>query len=42
VNPDLKKVDEVGFTDLMRGAGHGLAGNSGIDWIEVYGTPVKR
>ena len=42
VNPDLTKVDEVGFTDLMRGAGHGLAGNSGIDWVEVYGNPVKR
>jgi len=42
VNPDLTKVDEVGFTDMMRGAGHGLAGNSGIDFIEVYGTPVMR
>jgi hypothetical protein len=39
---DLSKVDEVGFTDLMRGAGHGMGGASGIDWIEVYGTPVKR
>jgi hypothetical protein len=42
VSPDLTKVDEVGFTDLMRGAGHGTAGNSGIDFIEVYGKPVKR
>jgi hypothetical protein len=42
VKPDLTRVDEVGFTDLMRGAGHGTGGNSGIDWIEVYGTPVKR
>ena len=42
VKPDLSKVDEVGFTDMMRGAGHGLAGNSGIDWVEVYGAPVKR
>jgi hypothetical protein len=39
---NLSKVDEVGFTDLMRGGGHGLAGNSGVDFIEVYGTPVKR
>jgi hypothetical protein len=41
-NPDLSRVDEVGFTDMMRGAGHGTGGNSGIDWIEVYGTPVRR
>ncbi len=42
VKPDLSKVDEIGFTDLMRGAGHGTAGNSGVDWVEVYGNPVKR
>ena len=39
---DLSKVDEIGFTDLSRGAGHGQGGNSGIDWMEVYGNPVKR
>lgn len=39
---DLSKVDEIGFTDLSRGAGHGQGGNSGLDWIEVYGNPVKR
>lgn len=39
---DLAKVDEVGFTDLSRGAGHGQGGNSAVDWIEVYGTAVKR
>jgi hypothetical protein len=42
VKPDLSRVDEVGFTDLVRGAGHGQGGNSGLDWIEVYGNPVKR
>lgn len=41
-NVDLSKVDEIGFTDLARGAGHGQGGNSGVDWIEVYGNPVKR
>jgi hypothetical protein len=41
-NIDLSKVDEVGFTDLSRGACHGQGGNSGIDFIEVYGKPVKR
>jgi hypothetical protein len=41
-NVDLSKVDEIGFTDLARGAGHGQGGNSGVDWIEIYGSPVKR
>jgi hypothetical protein len=40
--PDLSKVEEIGFTDLMRGAGHGSAGGSRVDWIEVYGKPVPR
>ena len=39
---NLSKVDEIGFSDLMRGSGHGTQGNSGVDWIAVYGTPVKR
>ena len=41
-NPDLSKVDEIGFTDMMQGSGHGSGGWSRIDWIEVYGAPVKR
>ena len=40
--PDLTKVDEVGFTDLMPGSGHGQGGWSDVAWIEVYGKPVKR
>jgi hypothetical protein len=40
VKPDLSKVDEIGFTDLMPG---GLSDAcSRLDWIEVYGKPVKR
>jgi hypothetical protein len=40
---DLSKVDEIGFTDLMGGAGHGaFGGNVAVDWVEVYGNPVKR
>ena len=42
VNPDLTKVDEVGFTDLVRGSGGGAGGGSRVDWIEVYGNPVPR
>jgi hypothetical protein len=35
-------VDEIGFTDLMGGSGHGQDGWSRIDRIEVYGVAVKR
>jgi hypothetical protein len=41
-NPDLSKVDEIGFTDLLPGSGHGPGGWSGVGKIEVYGKPVKR
>jgi hypothetical protein len=41
-NPDLGKVDEIGFTDLMGGSAHGQGGWSRIDWIEVYGVPIRR
>ena len=39
-NPDLAKVDEIGFTDLMRGGGSLAC--SRLDWIEVYGKSVPR
>src|ERR1043165_571100 len=32
-NPDLSRVEEIGFTDLMRGAGHGSGGGSRVAWI---------
>jgi len=41
-NPDLTRVDEVGFTDLTRGSGGGPGGGSRVDWIEVYGFPLAR
>ena len=41
-NVDLSKVDEIGITSLMAGAGHGTSGNTALDWFEVYGQPVKR
>ena len=41
-NPDLSRVDEIGFVDLMPGGGHGFAGCSNVAWIEVYATPRKR
>ena len=39
-NPDLSKVDEIGFTDLMVGGASDAC--TRLDWIEVYGKPVKR
>jgi hypothetical protein len=41
-HPDLSKVDEVGFADLMPGSGHGPGGYVNVGRIEVYGRPVKR
>ena len=41
-NPDLSKVDEIGFVDLMPGSGHGAGGWSDVAALEVYGAPVKR
>lgn len=41
-HPDLTKVDEVGFTDLMPGSGHGWGGFVNVGEINVYGVPVKR
>jgi hypothetical protein len=41
-HPDLSKVDEIGFVDLLPSSGHGPGGWSDLAWIEVYGKPVKR
>jgi len=41
-DPDLSRVDEVGFSDLMRGSGGGPGGGTRVDWIEVYGNPLPR
>ena len=41
-NPDLSKVEEVGFADLMPGSGHGTGGWIQLGNIEVYGKPVPR
>ena len=41
-DPDLSKVDEIGFVDLMPGSGHGPGGWSDVGAIEVYANAVKR
>ncbi len=40
LNPDLSKVEEIGFTDLM--AGGMSKACSRLDWIEVYGYLVRE
>ena len=40
--PDLSRVDEVGFVDLMPASGHGQGGWSDVAQIEIYGKPVTR
>jgi hypothetical protein len=41
-DPDLSKVDEVGFVDLMPSSGHGTGGYIQLGQIEVYGKPVPH
>jgi hypothetical protein len=40
--PDLSKVEEIGFVDLVPGSGHGPGGWIDVATIEVYAKPVKR
>jgi hypothetical protein len=42
VNPDLTKVEEFGFADLMPSSGHGTGGYIQLGNIEVYGKAVPR
>jgi hypothetical protein len=41
-NPNLSKVDEIGFVDLMPSSGHGPGGWADVAKIEVYAKSVKR
>ncbi len=41
-SPNLSKIDEIGFADLMPGSGHGQGGWSDVAKIEVFARPVKR
>lgn len=42
VTPDLSKVDEIGFADLLPGSGHGQGGWADVAQIEVYANSVAR
>lgn len=42
VNPDLRKVDEVGLVMLAPGGGHGIAGSVNLSNVELFAYPVPR
>ncbi len=41
-NPDLSKVDEIGYVDLMPGGGHGFAGWVNVSVVELFAKAVPR
>ncbi len=41
-NPDLTRVDEIGFADLIPGSGHGPGGWADVAQVEVYANAVPR
>jgi hypothetical protein len=41
-NPDLSKVDEVGFATLLPSSGHGNGGFINVAQFEVYGKAIPR
>lgn len=41
-NPDLTRVDEIGWVDLAPGGGHGNAGWNNVSTVEVYAKAVPR
>lgn len=40
--PNLSKVDEIGFADLLPGSGHGWGGFVNVGRFEVFAKAVKR
>ena len=42
VNPDLRRVDEVGLAMLAPGGGHGIAGSANLSNVELFAYPVPR
>jgi hypothetical protein len=42
MNPDLRRVDEVGVAMLSPGGGHGIAGSANLSTVELFAHPVPR
>lgn len=41
-NPDLSRVDELGFSSLAPAGGHGIAGSANLSTVELYARAVPR
>jgi hypothetical protein len=41
-NPDLSRVDELGFSSLAPAGGHGIAGSANLSTVELYANAVPR
>jgi hypothetical protein len=42
MNPDLRRVDEVGVAMLLPGGGHGIAGSANLSNVDLFAHPVPR
>jgi hypothetical protein len=42
MNPDLRRVEEVGVAMLSPGGGHGIAGSANLSTVELFANPVPR
>ena len=41
-NPDLSRVDELGFSSLAPAGGHGIAGSANLSSVELYAKAIPR
>jgi hypothetical protein len=41
-NPDLSKIEEIGWVDLALGGGRGAAGWANMSTIELYAKAIAR
>ena len=42
VNPNLRRVDEVGLAMLSPGGGHGFSGSANLSNVDLFAYPVPR
>ncbi len=42
MNPELRRVDEVGVAMLSPGGGHGIAGSANLSNVDLFAHPVPR
>lgn len=42
LNPNLRRVDEVGLVTLAPGGGHGIAGSANLSHVDLFAYPTAR